>query len=216
MSALLAWYQPLMVGGSKFAQDVVQLTAPRHDLALQEIEFLLAGRVLHGIGKRVHHGEELIQALAQVGNHSGAVRRARQIFQRLLVFLLQSFHLAAKNLGSVGTDVDEEIPNIITGKPEVAAQCAQNLLLVNVMAVDSQMLLGDTHLNAVSFHRGKNQYAYDNTVAGPQHGPLAPDPSHSSSILSLNGTQTKHALQLPSTPRFLSSSPIAVWCMVFE
>jgi len=77
-----------------------------------------------------------------------------------------------------GCVLDEKLAHVVARQPEVAAQCAERLLLFDKVPVDLQVLAGDTDLNAVGLNGRQHQDGNHGTVPGTQYGALTPTLGH--------------------------------------
>src|SRR5688500_8010588 len=75
--------------------------------------------------------------------------------------------------------MDEEVAHVHAGLPEVPPQDGDLAVLVDVVAINFQVLVGDTALDAVCFGCREHEHGEDRAVARPQHGAFTQTGNHS-------------------------------------
>src|ERR1044072_6262542 len=79
--------------------------------------------------------------------------------------------------------MDEKVAHEHAGLPEIPPQNRDLLVLVDVVAIDLEVLIGDAALNAVCFRRSEHEHRKDRAVTRPQHGAFAQTRYHYTFIL---------------------------------
>ena len=174
----LAILKPLLIGGAEIAQHVIQFAPARHDFALQEGHLLGVGGMRHGPGKRLADGPEVADTLADLRHYVAMVGRTLQDLKRPLILGSHGPKLGNQQVALRVGGVDEIVADVDTGQPQVPAECGEGIVLFDEVAINLEMLLRNTALNAVRLDGGQHQDGYDGAVAGSQSGSFAPRGRH--------------------------------------
>jgi hypothetical protein len=173
-----AVFQHTLVGGGDLDECVVQSAAARHNFALDKSDLRFIAGVEHGLREMDSDAPEFVEALAQGGYHLSVERHALQKAKGDFVLLLQALQLQNQLAALLGCVLDEKLAHVVTRQPEVAAQCAERLLLFDKVPVDLQMLARDADLNAVGLNGRQHEHGDHSTVSGTQYAALTPTGSH--------------------------------------